>query len=652
MEKMKFETVDGTRRNVDKIAEMFPQVVTEVLGEDGKLKRAVKWDVLKELLSGDYVEGGECYEFTWPGKRAAIAEAAKPIRKTLRPCKEESKNWDTTENLYIEGDNLEVLKLLQESYLGKVKMIYIDPPYNTGNDFVYKDNFTKTKDTSEDELGLFDDETDNRTMSGELFHNTESNGRFHSDWCSMIYPRLQIAKDLLSDDGVIFISIDDNEQENLKKICDEILGTQNFVAQIIRVSSPSQNIAKFVSVMHDYTLIYCKNKNANCGDWKVKKNYADEFERRAHQLLSQGVSEDNIATELRALTKYPRFFDFDHYTMCDSHGVFQLVSMGGVEKGNTKTVIFHPQTGNACNMPQGGWRYKEDVLLDLVRKGHIYYGKDENSIPRRKYYLQDYLMQIPKGVNFYDTQSDVRFLKENRIPFDFPKPKDYIAYFAGMIRLTSNDIVLDFFSGSATAAHAVMQLNAEDGGNRKFIMVQLPEVCADDSEAAKAGYKNICEIGKERIRRAGEKIKEEAGLAAANLDIGFRVFKVADSNMKDVYYSASDYSQDMLDSLVSNIKEDRTDLDLLYGCLLEWGVELSLPHTSETIDNVTVHTVNNGDLIACFDADIPESTIRTIAKRQPLRAVFRDSSFSSAPQKINVEEIFKLLSPTTTVKVI
>ena len=652
MEKMKFETVDGTRRNVDKIAEMFPQVVTEVLSEDGKLKRAVKWDTLKELLSGDYVEGGEYYEFTWPGKRAAIAEAAKPIRKTLRPCKEESKNWDTTENLYIEGDNLEVLKLLQESYLGKVKMIYIDPPYNTGNDFVYKDNFTKTKDTSEDELGLFDDETDNRTMSGELFHNTESNGRFHSDWCSMIYPRLQIAKDLLSDDGVIFISIDDNEQENLKKICDEILGTQNFVAQIIRVSSPSQNIAKFVSVMHDYTLIYCKNKNANCGDWKVKKNYADEFERRAHQLLSQGVSEDNIATELRALTKYPRFFDFDHYTMCDSHGVFQLVSMGGVEKGNTKTVIFHPQTGNACNMPQGGWRYKEDVLLDLVRKGHIYYGKDENSIPRRKYYLQDYLMQIPKGVNFYDTQSDVRFLKENRIPFDFPKPKDYIAYFAGMIRLTSNDIVLDFFSGSATAAHAVMQLNAEDGGNRKFIMVQLPEVCADDSEAAKAGYKNICEIGKERIRRAGEKIKEEAGLAAANLDIGFRVFKVADSNMKDVYYSASDYSQDMLDSLVSNIKEDRTDLDLLYGCLLEWGVELSLPHTSETIDNVTVHTVNNGDLIACFDTDIPESTIRTIAKRQPLRAVFRDSSFSSAPQKINVEEIFKLLSPTTTVKVI
>ena len=625
MEKMKFETVDGTRRTIDKIAEMFPQVITEVLGDDGKLKRAVKWDILKELLSGDYVEGGECYEFTWPGKRAAIAEAAKPIRKTLRPCKEESKNWDTTENLYIEGDNLEVLKLLQESYLGKVKMIYIDPPYNTGSDFVYKDNFSKDQATSEDELGLFDEETDNRTMSGDLFKNTESNGRFHSDWCSMMYPRLQIAGNLLSDDGVIFISIDNSELENLKMICNEIFN-------------------------HDNTEIYIWDTREAGTLPKTAKNTV----RRDNEFIIS-VFKKNKKLSKYSEKKYLDKADTWNNPDNDPRGPWMSAnisrSSGEATGGSKSFTIINPAGVSFYR----DWSVSEEEYNQLLKDNRIFFADNGNGVPRKKIFASDVVESIQSSIfeNLKSATSAGQILAalmEGKY-FDYPKPLELVSRLI-QIGSSSQDIILDFFSGSATTAHAVMQLNTEDGGNRKFVMVQLPEVCEAGSEAAKAGYKNICEIGKERIRRAGEKIKEEAGLAAADLDIGFRVFKVADSNMKDVYYSASDYSQDMLDSLVSNIKEDRTDLDLLYGCLLEWGVELSLPHTSETIDNVTVHTVNNGDLIACFDANIPESAIRTIAKRQPLRAVFRDSSFASAPQKINVEEIFKLLSPTTTVKVI
>ena len=630
MDKMKFETVDGTVRNVDKIAEMFPQVVTEVLGEDGKPKRAVKWDVLKQLLSGDYVEGGECYEFTWPGKRAAIAEAAKPIRKTLRPCKEESKNWDTTENLYIEGDNLEVLKLLQESYLGKVKMIYIDPPYNTGNDFVYKDNFTKDRETSEDELGLFDEETEARTMSGDLFKNTESNGRFHSDWCSMMYPRLQIAKDLLTENGVIFISIDDNEQENLKKICDEIFGTENFLANLVwkKKYTGGKGTSTFADY-HEYILSYAKDKNS-LGDISMARpdSEKDKF-----------TQEDEFIAERGKYYTRPLKSNLD-----------------------PRPTLVYPISLPSGKSVTTQWICAEQTFLKLKQEGRIEFKESGNSkYPvYKKFYENDAggTVKIPSFIEVSNNNEAKEELKKlfqiqqtRDLPFDTPKPTELLQLFIENFS-SDGEVVVDFFSGSSSTAHAVMKLNAANSGKRKFIMVQLPEVCEAGTEAAKAGYKNICEIGKERIRRAGEKIKEEAGLAAADLDIGFRVFKVADSNMKDVYYSANDYSQGMLDELVSNIKEDRTDLDLLYGCLLEWGVELSLPHTSETIDDVTVHTVDNGALIACFDANIPESAIRTIAKRQPLRAVFRDSSFSSAPQKINVEEIFKLLSPTTTVKVI
>lgn len=647
MEQLKMHSMNKVDENIKRIGALFPNCVSERINAEGKVEYAIDFDMLRQELSTVVVEGNEeRYQFTWPDKKKSILAANAPISDTLRPCREESVDFDNTQNLYIEGDNLAVLKLLQETYLGKIKMIYIDPPYNTGNDFVYNDDFAEHASEYISHSGQTSEE------GFQLVQNTESNGRFHTDWLNMIYPRLKLAKDLLSEDGVIFISIDDNEVDNLRKACNEIFGEQNFVGQTIRVSSPTQNIAKFISIMHDYTLVYCKNKSMNSGDWSVKKNYADEFERRANMLIKQGLSEEEVAAELRALTKYPRFFDFDHYTMCDKNGVFQLVSMGGVDKGNTKTIIYHPITKKPCTMPQGGWRYKEDVLLELVRNGQIYYGKDESSVPRKKLYLKDYLTQIPKGVNFYDTQSDVRFLKENNLPFDFPKPKDYISYFATMIGVKNDDIILDFFSGSATTAHAVMQLNAEDGERRRFIMVQLPEETDEKSAAYKAGYKNICEIGKERIRRAGAKIIEECGMLTRNLDTGFRVLKLCSSNMKDVYYNPAEYEISMFDMLTDNIKEDRTPEDLLFQVMLDLGVLLSSKIEETTIGGKRVFSVADGFLIACFDNDVTEETITAIAKKKPYYFVMRDSSMANDSVATNFEQIFVTYSPDTERKVL
>ena len=669
-EKLKMRSMDKVQYNIEKIRELFPNAVTEAIGgyykdkngnEKPIMKLKVDFDILKQELSDTLIDERELrYQFTWPDKQKAILLANTSVPAALRPDKEKSVDFDNTQNLYIEGDNLDVLKLIRETYLGKIKMIYIDPPYNTGSDFVYEDDFSLEAENYKYGSGQYDEERN------RLFPNTESNGRFHTDWLNMIYPRLKVAKDLLSDDGVIFISIDDNEVDNLRKICNEIFGERNFVGQIVRVSSPSQNIAKFISIMHDYTLVYCKNKEANGGDWKVEKNYADEFERRASQLLSQGLDEEEIAAELRALTKYPRFFDFDHYTMCDKKGVFQLVSMGGVDKGNETTVLYHPVTKKPCAIPQGGWRYKESVLSDLVKRDEIYYGPDETVVPRRKYYLKDYLMQIPKGVNFYDTQSDVRFLKANGIPFDFPKPKDYIAYFAKMINTKSDDIILDFFSGSATTAHAVMQLNAEDGERRRFIMVQLPEPCDVKSEAYRAGFKTICDIGEERIRRAGEKIKEEmqkskqqgkdvSGAtprsaqngAEAQLDVGFRVLRLDSSNMREVYYHPEQYSQSLLDDLTDNIKEDRTPLDLLFQVMLDSGVKPSAKIEEREIAGKHVFIVNANELIACFDSEITDEVVKAIAEKRPTYAAFRDSSYAADSVAANFEQIFATYSPNT-----
>ena len=629
MDKLKMQSVNLTDANIDKIAALFPNCITETADENGRLKKAVNFDMLKAMLSEDIAEGDEAYEFTWVGKKAAIAEANRPIRKTLRPCVEESVNWDTTENLYIEGDNLEVLKLLQESYLGKVKMIYIDPPYNTGNDFIYRDDFKQTAEEYAEESGQLDEE------GNRLFKNTDSNGRFHSDWCSMIYSRLMLARNLLSDDGVIFISIDDNEQENLKKICDEAFGAENFIATFPWRKRTAKSDVPF-GVSQDYEWIIAFGKN-NSYVARVSGNERKYYETpdfpnrpwRIHDLTKQTTAS---------------------------------------ERPNSFFTIVNPKTGEQYPAnPNATWRITVDTIGDYIAQNRIVFPGDYDflriSKPVLRYWKEDDIAKagdmfgmiaastkLPDDVGMsLDGTREITELFNGKI-FSFPKTVKLIRFLIDISTKGDKDaIVLDFFSGSATTAHAVMQLNAEDGGHRKFIMVQLPEETDEKSEAYKAGYKNICEIGKERIRRAGAKIKSETG---ADIDYGFRVLKLADSNMTDVYYTPAETSQQMLLNFESNIKEDRTDLDLLFGCLLDWGLPLSMPYKSEQIDGVTVHTYNDGDLIACFDKDISENVVKEIAKRKPLRVVFRDDSFPDSPAKINVEEIFKLLSPDTRVKVI
>ena len=629
MNKMKFETPDLTSENIEKIAALFPNCVTEASDGHGGIKRAVNFELLKQMLSPDVVDGDEAYEFTWVGKKAAIVEANKPIRKTLRPCVAESKDWDTTENLYIEGDNLEVLKLLQESYLGKVKMIYIDPPYNTGNDFIYADDFKMESEEWKVESGEWSEEGD------RLFKNTDTNGRFHSDWCSMIYYRLLLARNLLTDDGLIFVSIDNNEIENLRKICDEVFGESNCVSQLVwKNKYGAGGGTNSVAYVHEYILIYSKKEATS-----IVCDLSDE-------LISAYNKQD------------------EKYAVRGGYLTQPLASTSKGARANLMYPIFHE--GNEIHPPKGGrWIWSKEkfeqayknneIVINRTKEGWSVrfkqYLKDENGVMRKGTQLS----MITNVFNQEGTKEFANLMGDKRF-FDFPKPVELICQ---LLKLEINGlsgesaIILDFFSGSATTAHAVMQLNAEDGGHRKFIMVQLPEKCDEKSEAYKAGYKNICEIGKERIRRAGEKILKEqlannnSTLNSPNskLDIGFRVLKLDSTNMKDVYYAPGDYDQGMLAGLKSNIKDDRTDLDLLFGCLIDWGLPLSLPYKSEQLGGCTVHTYNDGDLIACFDANVPESVVKEIAKRKPLRAVFRDSGFASSPEKINMFEIFKLYMP-------
>lgn len=622
MEKLKLETPDLTQQNINRIAELFPSAITETNDEDGKLKRAINFSVLKQLLSDEVVDGDEAYEFTWVGKKQSIIEGNRPIRKTLRPAKEESKNWDTTENLYIEGDNLEVLKLLQNSYLNSIKMIYIDPPYNTGNDFVYRDDYKVSREEYEDEMGVYD-EDDNK-----LFKNTETNGRFHSDWCSMMYPRLQLARNLLSDDGVIFISIDDNEVHNLRKICDEVFGEDNFLVTITRrTKSGGGSASHHFAIENDFLIGYSKNKDSL---GKVFVPYEKEYAKR--------------------------------YSHEDESGRYFWDTM---ERSYTATTPYKIEAPDG-QLLEGNWFRSEKRFLEDKKTGDIRFVKKNDgswSVQfKQRMPLGKKIRSIFSENEFKSSQVDLDVLGMNSI-FSFPKPVYLIEYIARGF-LQDSDLILDFFAGSSTTAHAVMKLNAEDGGNRKFIMVQLPEETDEKSEAYKAGYKNICEIGKERIRRAGKKIEEELEAKAnkgelfddekevKTVDTGFRVLKVDDTNMKDVYYSAGEYNQQMLLNLESNIKEDRNDMDLLYGVLLDWGVPLSLPHATETIEGKRVHFVNEDNLVACFEDSVSEAVVREIAKRKPERVVFRDSSFSSSPEKINVTEIFKTLSPDTSVKVI
>lgn len=643
MDKLKMQTANKADENFKKLADMFPNAVTEAIDESGKVIRAIDKDMLMQEISCKVVEGNEeRYQFTWPDKKRSILLANAPINKTLRPCRKESVDFDNTENLYIEGDNLEVLKLLQETYLGKIKMIYIDPPYNTGNDFVYADDFAQSIDEYLENSGQFDDD------GNRLVKNLDSNGRFHTDWLNMIYPRLKLAKDLLADDGVIFISYDDCEVENVIKVSNEIFGEDNIIANFIIVSNSAKNNSKYVSVTHEYLLCIAKNNDKTPIDWKVKKSNSESFVKIAKQLMNSTLSNKEIHSELLALVKYPKYYEFDHYTYIDERGPFRASDLTAPESKN-KYDIMHPVTHKPCKEGTRGWAYSEVEMKKLVDNNYILFGEDETTMPQLKNYLFENEVSLPKSVLFFDSQASTKWIKHEHFGFDFPKAIDYIKYIISMY--PNNDlIVMDFFSGSATTAHAVMQLNAEDNGNRKFIMVQLPEETDEKSEAYKAGYKNICEIGKERIRRAAKKIAEEN--PEAKFDGGFRVLKCDSSNMEDVYYNPTDYEPTLFSRLENNIKADRTPEDLLFQVMLDLGVLLSSKIEEVTIAGKKVFKVENNYLIACFDNNVTEEVITEIAKRKPYYFVLRDSSMATDSVATNFEQIFATYSPDTVRKVL
>lgn len=616
-ERLDMQSANGAQLNLDALYQVAPSCFTEAKGEDGEVHRVVDFNKLRLLLGDQTVEDApEVYDFTWVGKRAALQEAAAPINKTLRPCPEESVDWENTQNLYIEGDNLEVLKLLQNSYMGKVKMIYIDPPYNTGNDFVYHDDFAQSAEEY--------DET-NRDEEGNRYRkNTDSNGRFHSDWCSMMYARLMVARTLLKDDGAVFISIDDNEQRNLKIICDEVFGQVNFVALIPwRKRTAKSDVPFGVSQDYEWILIYAKSQSFVASiEGKERKYYTTpDFPNRpwrVHDLTKQTTAS---------------------------------------ERPNSYFTIINPKTGEKYPAnPNRTWAITEETFEEYYKQDRMVFPGDYDFLniakPVLRYWKEDDVKKageafgrvavstkLPDEIGMsQDGTKEVTEIFNGKI-FSFPKPSSLIKFFLKIIH-DSNALIVDFFSGSATTAQAAIQLNAEDEGNRKFILVQLPEETAKDSEAYNAGYKNICEIGKERIRRAGKKIKEEHP-EATGLDTGFRVFKCDSSNYKDVAFAPKDYTQDMLAGLLDNIKEDRNDLDLLFDCMLRWGVELSMPLSSQKVDGCTIHNVNDGDLVACFDGNVTEKVIDAIAALSPVRVVFRDSSFNEAANKMNLFELFK-----------
>ena len=553
----------------------------------------------------------EAYEFNWVGKQAARAEVLKPIKKTLRPVKEDSVDWDNTQNLYIEGDNLEVLKLLQKSYLGKVKMIYIDPPYNTGNDFVYHDDFAMSADEYAEASGAVDE------LGNKYIKNMDSNGRFHSDWCSMIYSRLMVARTLLTEDGVIFISIDDNEVENLRKICDEVFGEGNFIAQLVweRAYSP-KNDAKFVSNSHDYVLMVAKN--------------SDEFViGRLDRTEEANARYSNPDNDPRGIWKPSDMSVKTYNAECD----YSITTPSGR--------VVEPPAGRC-------WRLSKKAFFERLQDNRIWFGSDGNSVPSIKRFLTELKHEgmAPTSILFYkevghsqEGAKEVVALFGDKGVFDGPKPVRLIERLITLANLKEDSIVLDFFSGSATTAHALMQVNAKKNKSCKYILVQLPELVSETKKDL--GYKNICEIGEERIRRAGKKIKEESPLTTADLDTGFRVFRLDEGNYEDVKRSPKEFKQDQLDLFLNNIKTDRNDLDLLFGCMLDWGVQLSLPMTQEVVDGKTIYTVNDGDMVACFAENVSEDVVKAMAEKMPLRVIFRDSCFAQDADKINIYETFK-----------
>ena len=640
MEHLNMQSMDKVAANVAKIRELFPNCVTERINSEGKLEHAIDFDMLKQELS-DYVVDGlqERYQFTWPDKRKAILAANAPINKTLRPCREESVDFDNTENLYIEGDNLEVLKLLQETYLGKVKMIYIDPPYNTGNDFVYNDDFKQSSDEYVENSGQLDDE------GNRIVANTESNGRFHTDWLNMIYPRLKIAKDILDNDGIIFISINDKEQENLKKICDEIFGNSNFIACIPRKTGAGNAAARGNAILRkpfDYILLYKKSdscilRRKLVGQYEYK--YSDDY--GAYRLGQYQATGSDATRDARPSLYYPIYVD--------KNGKLSTVH----KEDAVKTILPKKIKGE-----DGRWMWKPDKFNQDNNK-YIYYDGErlyrkiyyDESKEQNKYQVEQAWLDGSIYQNAAGTKELGAIMNSENAVFSNPKPVDLIKWCVNLH--FKNDVtVLDFFSGSATTAHATMQLNAEDGGKRKFIMVQLPEVCAEDSEAYKAGYKNICEIGKERIRRAGQKIKEENPLTTQDLDIGFRVLKCDSSNMEDVYFTPKDYMDKQQSLFVDNIKKDRSDEDLLFDAMLKLDTPLSSKIERITIAGKTVYNVAQGHLMACFDKNVTDEVITAIAKEMPSYFVMRDSSQADDSVAINFEQIFNTYSPQTVRRVL
>ena len=628
MDKLKMQSLDVVGSNIKEIQQLFPNCVTERLGKDGKPELAIDFEKLQAELSNEIIgEGEERYQFTWPDKRAANRLANTPTTMTLRPCREESVDFDHTQNLYIEGDNLDVLKALRETYLGKVKMIYIDPPYNTGNDFVYNDDFAQSRSEFEETSGLFDEEG-NQTIA-PMQRNTESNGRFHTDWLNMIYPRLKVARDLLSDDGVIFISIDDNEQKNLKNICDEIMGEKNFLAQVVweRAYSPI-NLMKHFSPSHDYILCYAKNIELAICNGIIRSSEADN-----------------------------RYSNPDN----DPRGVWKPsdLSVGPAVAENIYTIT--TPSGRNVDPPAGrSWSLSRKACGERLQDNRIWFGPDGNSVPSMKRFLSELRksgitpMTIWKYTDVDHSQGATQKLAqlfEGKKYFDYPKPVELLKRCLSLYT-NKDSIVLDFFSGSATTAHAVMQLNAEDGGNRKFIMVQLPEKTDEKSEAYKAGYKNICEIGKERIRRAGKKIKEDnkdkEGIE--KLDTGFRVLKLDSSNMEDVYYTPQEFTMQSLFN--ENVKADRTGKDLLFQVMLDLGIELSAKIETQQIAGKTVYLVDDNYLIACFDRDVTEAAIMEIAKLHPIYFVMRDASAANDNVIDNFEQLFEAYSKDTVRKIL
>ena len=647
MEKLKMQSHDVIGSNTQKIAQLFPNCVTEHLSKNGKTELGIDFEKLQAELSNEIIaEGEERYQFTWPDKRATVRLANTPTTMTLRPCREESVDFDNTQNLYIEGDNLDVLKVLRETYLGKVKMIYIDPPYNTGNDFVYNDDFGKDKGSFEETSGLFD-EDGNQTID-PMQRNTESNGRFHTDWLNMIYPRLKVARDLLSEDGVIFISIDDNEVENLKKICNEILGESNFIAQLATVMNLKGNNDQFgFAGTHEYTLVYAKSilsiEELN-GISLTEEDYADYTEQDEHGKYKIGATLMRTG-EAGFRSKRPKGF-YPIYVACD-YTSFDVI------RHNDTDIAVYPRTKEGVEMswrrsPENLHQTRNEFVIKKTSNGISFYKKQRLEEDMKRGKKPKTLFYKPE----YSSGNGTGMLKElfqGRL-FDNPKP---IALISDFIKIGTNNesFILDFFSGSATTAHAVMKLNAEDGGNRKFIMVQLPEKTDEKSEAYKAGYRNICEIGKERIRRAGAKMRnEELGMRNEKLDTGFRVLKLDSSNMEDVYYTPQEFE---LQSLFNeNVKADRTNEDLLFQVMLDLGIELSAKIESKQIAGKTVHFVDDNYLVACFDRDVNESTITEIAKLQPIYFVMRDASAASDNVIDNFEQIFRHYSPDTTCRII